>query len=171
VAAGRRRRPAAAGCRQEPPDWTGRREDAAAGWRRSPDRSPPAAAERRRHAAPPRCRQCGEERRLAAAARHRPDAAARWSDGPVRRPAQKECRSGPVRSAHHLVPADWRRHWRVRPGPELPQIAGREAPSRPRSYRSLCACAAATLSRPLRPYARAARRERRYPAAALGSAC
>src|SRR6266480_4329520 len=155
AAAGRRRRPAAAGCRQGRPDWTGR----------------PVATERRGDAEPPRYRERGEDLRLAAAARHPPGAAARRPDAAVRRPAQNECRRAPVRSARHLVPADWRRHWRVRPGPGLPPMSGRQAPSRPRSYRFLCACAAAMLSRPSRPYARAARWFHRCPAAAQGSAC
>jgi len=117
AAAGRRRRAAAAGCRQGGPDWTGRL----------------AAAERRGDSEPPRYRQRGEELRLAAAPRHPPGAAARRPDAAVCRPAQNECRRAPVRSARHLVPADWRRHWRVRPGPGLPPMSGREAPSRPRS--------------------------------------
>ena len=153
AAAGRRRRPAAAGCRQGRPDWTGR----------------PAATERRGGAEPPRYRERGAELRLAAADRHPPGAAAPRPDAAVCRPAQNECPRAPVRSARHLVSADWRRHWRVRPGPGFPPISD-EVPSRPRSNRSLSACAAATLSGPSRPYARAARRERRYSAPAQGSA-
>src|SRR5262245_9223901 len=153
AAAGRRRRPGAAGCRQGRPDWTGR----------------PAATARRADAEPPRYPERGEELR-SLAARYPPGAAAHRPDAAVYRSAQNECRQAPVRSARHLVPADWRRHWRVPPGPGFPPMPGHEGPSRSR-YRPLCAWVGAMLSRPSHPYARAARRSRRYPAVTQGSAC